>query len=112
MKWLVPAVLLLVVLTEACVAASPLRAFTLPITGVVVGTALGLLWGNLRSARADMPSSCGQPSGRRDVAPMACPRRGQNQLGRTHPRRLGPAAAPADRRGFRDRRRTPAVAQS
>lgn len=56
MKWLVPAVLLLVVLTEACVAASPLRAFTLPITGVVVGTALGLLWGNLRSARADMPS--------------------------------------------------------
>ncbi|CPY88065.1 Uncharacterised protein [Mycobacteroides abscessus] len=57
MKWLVPAVLPLVVLAEACVAASPLRAFTLPITGVVVGTALGLLWGNLRSARADMPSS-------------------------------------------------------
>lgn len=56
MKWLVPAVLLLVVFTEACVTASPLRAFTLPITGVVVGTALGLLWGNLRSARADTPS--------------------------------------------------------
>lgn len=56
MKWLVPAVLLMVVLTEAGVAASPLRAFTLPISGLVVGIALYLLWRYLHDARDPGPS--------------------------------------------------------
>ncbi|NGX07389.1 hypothetical protein [Mycobacteroides franklinii] len=55
MKWLVPAVLLMVVLTEAAVAASPLRALTLPISGVVVGIALYLLWRYLRDAHDPGP---------------------------------------------------------
>lgn len=51
MKWLVPAVMLVVILAEACVAASPLRSLTLPITGVMVGVGLYLLWGQQRRAR-------------------------------------------------------------
>ncbi|MBA0048496.1 hypothetical protein [Mycobacterium sp. NPDC050853] len=48
MKWLVPAALLLVIVTEASVAATPLRALTLPVTGVVVAVALYLLWTQVR----------------------------------------------------------------
>jgi hypothetical protein len=61
MKWFVPAVLLVVViLTEVCVASSPLRSLTLPITGAVVAAALYLLWRQLRNApepRSSSPAS-------------------------------------------------------
>lgn len=56
MKWLAPALLLMVVLTEAGVATSPLRAYTLPITAVVVAVTLCLLWRYLRSPRDPKPS--------------------------------------------------------
>ncbi|ORB53595.1 hypothetical protein BST43_17550 [Mycobacteroides saopaulense] len=55
MKWLAPAVVLVVILTEACVAASPLRSLTVPITGAMVAVGLYLLCGQLRSARAPKP---------------------------------------------------------
>lgn len=55
MKWLVPAVLLVVILAEASVASSPLRSLTLPITGAVVAVALYLLWRQLRSAPEQKP---------------------------------------------------------
>lgn len=55
MKWLVAALLLTVIVAEACVAASPLRAHTLTITGAVVAVALYLLWRQLRSAPGPKP---------------------------------------------------------
>jgi hypothetical protein len=54
-KWLVPVALLLVIVSEAAVAATPLRALTLPVTGVVVAVALYLLWTQVRSSRDPKP---------------------------------------------------------
>lgn len=50
MKWLVPAALLAVILTEATVAGSPWRSLTLPVTGAVVAIALYLVWGQVRDS--------------------------------------------------------------
>ncbi|MGH3726771.1 MAG: hypothetical protein ACRDUS_21900 [Mycobacterium sp.] len=50
MKWLVPASLLVVILTELGVATGPLRSLTLPITGTVVTVALYLAWTQVRSS--------------------------------------------------------------
>ncbi|MUM15981.1 hypothetical protein FZI91_12530 [Mycobacterium sp. CBMA271] len=55
MKWLVAGSLLVVILTEALMAASPARAFALPITGAVVAVALYLLWREARRPHASKP---------------------------------------------------------
>lgn len=62
MKWLVAVSLLMVILTEAGVAASPLRSLTLPIAGAVVAVALYPLWAQVRSSRKPPPSNAASPS--------------------------------------------------